>query len=540
MILVVLIAVPFVAGILAWGFGRLHHLAARWISLVAMLVDLALSLLLWIQNPGVSITGGQWISRIDLSWIPQWGISFELAADGLSLLMIVLTALLGVISVAISWGPVKENPGFYHLNLCWVMAGIFGVFVALDLFLFYLFWELMLVPMYFLIAVWGHENRRAAAIKFLLFTQAGGLLMLVAILALVMVHGAATGVYTFDYFKLLGTSYGPRVEMALMLGFFVAFAVKLPAFPVHTWLPDAHTQAPTAGSVILAGLLLKTGAYGFLRFVVPLFPHAAIRFAPIAVVLGVIGIIYGAVLAFAQTDLKRLVAYTSISHLGFILLGVFSWNTLALQGVVIQMIAHGLSTGALFILVGSIQDRIHTRDMRSMGGFWQQAPRMGGSMMFFALASLGLPGLANFVGEFLIFLGAFRTYPVLTIIATVGVIFATVYALWMVFRTFQGAPAAEKRLADLDLREIAVLGALGAALIWIGFFPQSVLNTASPALQGLQTEAGLNLAGKPPSPDGARLLLLAAPPADSIAAAPALSSPSVSPSSAARRSVNEL
>lgn len=501
MILVILIAVPFAAGILAWGFGRLHHLAARWISLVAMVVDLVVSIALWIHHPGISITGGPWVSQIDLPWIPQWGIHFELAADGLSLLMIVLSALLGVAAVAISWS-VTENTSFYHLNLCWVMAGIFGVFVALDLFLFYLFWELMLIPMYFLIAVWGHENRRAAAIKFLLFTQAGGLLMLVAILALVMVHGEQTGVYTFDYFKLLGGTYDPRLEMGLMLGFFIAFAVKLPAFPVHTWLPDAHTQAPTAGSLILAGLLLKTGAYGFLRFVVPLFPHAAARFAEIAVILGVIGIIYGAVLAFAQTDLKRLVAYTSISHLGFVLLGVFAWNTLALQGVVVQMIAHGLSTGALFILVGSIQDRIHSRDMREMGGFWKLAPRMGGSTMFFALASLGLPGLANFVGEFLIFLGAFRVYPVLTIIATVGVIFATVYSLWIVYRAFQGAPAPNRHLSDLTVREIAVLGALGAALVWIGFFPQTVLNTASPALRGLQNEAGLTVTERPAGGEG--------------------------------------
>jgi NADH-quinone oxidoreductase subunit M len=285
--------------------------------------------------------------------------------------------------------------GLFHLNLMLVLAGVTGVFLALDLFLFYFFWELMLVPMYFLIDLWGHENRHYAAIKFFLFTQLSGLLMLLAILGLHFLHKEATGEATFDYTKLLHTPMGSTAQMLLMLGFFGAFAVKLPAVPFHTWLPDAHTEAPTAGSVILAGLLLKTGAYGMIRFVVPLFPEAAAVFAPIAMTVGVIGIVYGAILAFAQTDLKRLVAYTSVSHLGFVLLGIFVWNKLALQGAVMQMICHGLSTGALFIIVGELQDRIHTRDMRRMGGLWTVAPRMGAVAMFFAMASLGLPGLGT-------------------------------------------------------------------------------------------------------------------------------------------------
>lgn len=486
MILVLLVAIPIIAGILCFFFSGLAPRWNRWITFLAAVADFLLAGLLWLEHPSATLVGGPWIMTVSLPWVPQWGIDFRLATDGLSLLLILLTALLTALSVLISWTPIKERVAFFHLNINLVTAGIIGVFLAEDLFLFYLFWELMLIPMYFIIAIWGHENRRFAAIKFVIFTQSGALLMLLAILALYFIHGARTGDYTFNYFRLLGTPLPSPVAMALMLGFFAAFAIKLPAFPVHTWLPDAHTQAPTAGSVILAGLLLKTGAYGLIRFVIPLFPEAAHRFAPIAIILGVAGILYGAALAFAQDDLKRLVAYTSISHLGFVLIGVFAWNTLALQGAVIQMIAHGASTGALFIIVGSIQDRIHSRDMRAMGGFWTLAPRMGGMTMFFALASLGLPGMANFIGELLIFLGAYRSYPVYVIIAAVGLILATVYSLWVVFRAFHGAVRPGAKLPDLDPRELGSLSILAALLLWVGIFPQAVLNVSARAVEGLQ------------------------------------------------------
>jgi NADH-quinone oxidoreductase subunit M len=278
----------------------------------------------------------------------------------------------------------------------------------------------------------------------------------------------------------------PSTALWLMLGFFIAFVVKLPAVPVHSWLPDAHTEAPTAGSVILAGLLLKTGAYGLIRFVVPLFPEAAQRFAPVGLALGVVGIIYGAVLAFAQTDLKRLVAYTSISHMGFVLLGVFAWNLLALQGTVMQMLCHGVATGALFILVGQIQERIHTRDLRRMGGFWSLAPRMGGVAMVFALASLGLPGLGNFIGEFLVLVGLFRASVWMTVLASLGLVAATIYSLWMIQRVFHGPVETEYRLPDLSPRETLIMGALIAAIVGLGLYPQPVLNAAQPALNQLQ------------------------------------------------------
>ncbi len=406
--------------------------------------------------------------------------------DGLSLLMVMLTAFLGIMSVAASWTEIKGRVGFFHFNLMWSLAGIIGVFLSLDLFLFYFFWELMLVPMYFLIALWGHENRVYAAVKFFIFTQLSGLLMLAAILGLYFVHAGATGISTFDYSQLLGTTMSSTKAIFLMLGFVIAFIVKLPAIPFHTWLPDAHTEAPTAGSVILAGLLLKTGAYGLIRFAVPLFPQAAFAFAPVAMTLGVMGILYGAVLAFGQNDLKRLVAYTSVSHMGFVLLGVFAWNELALQGAVIQMICHGISTGALFIIVGALQERIHTRDLEDMGGFWTTAPRMGGVGLFFGLASLGLPGLGNFVGEFLVLLGAYKVSMPIAAVAAVGLVFATVYSLWMIQRTFFGPGKEGPGVLDLKLREMAVISLMIAVIVWIGLYPQPVMNTFAPTVDALQ------------------------------------------------------
>ena len=293
------------------------------------------------------------------------------------------------------------------------LAGTVGVFLAVDLFLFFFFWELMIIPMYFLISIWGHENRTYAAIKFVIFTQVSSLLLLLAIVVLALASHNQTGVYTFDYFKLLNTGLDPDVAFWLMLGFFIAFTVKLPAVPFHTWLPDAHTQAPTGGSVILAGVMLKTGAYGLLRFVIPLFPEAAHRFAPIAMTMGVVSVLYAAMMAYAQADLKRLVAYTSVSHMGFILIGIFSWDYFALQGAVITMLAHGISASALFMIAGTLQDRLHTREMGRMGGLWAALPQLSALVLFFAMASMGLPGLGNFIGEFLVLLGAFKVNIVL-------------------------------------------------------------------------------------------------------------------------------
>jgi len=398
---------------------------------------------------------------------------------------VLLTVFLGLVAVAVSWNEITERVGFFHFNLMFVLTGIVGVFLAMDLFMFYFFWEVMLVPMYFLIAVWGHENRIYAAVKLFLFTQVRGLLMLVAILGLYFLHHRGTGVYTFHYASLLGTAMPASAATWLMLGFFAAFAVKLPSVPVHTWLADAHTEAPTAGSVLLAGLMLKTGAYGMIRFVVPLFPQAAFDFAPVAMGLGAVSIVYGALLAFSQTDLKRLVAYTSVSHMGFVLLGVFAWNTLALQGAVMQIVCHGVSTAALFVLVGALQERIHSREIRDMGGLWETVPRMGAVALVFAMASLGLPGLGNFVGEILVLLGAYRASVPLTVVAATGLVGATVYALWFIQVSFHGPNRNGWRLPDLSRREAAVLGSMIAAIVWLGLYPQPVLDASSGTVRTL-------------------------------------------------------
>ncbi|MBM3122198.1 MAG: NADH-quinone oxidoreductase subunit M, partial [Chloroflexi bacterium] len=369
--LVLLFILPLAGGALGWAWARERPAASRGALAVALGCGLALTVWLWATaSPG----SGPWLFEAQWPWIPALGISFHLALDGLSLLMVALSYFLGLAAVLASWEGIQRQVGLFHFMLGLALTGIVGVFMAADLFLFLFCWELMLVPMVFLIAIWGHEHRRAAALKFAIFTQAGGLLLLLAILGLYVAHGHETGQYTFDYAALQGVSLGPVAAMWLALGFFVAFAIKLPAVPLHTWLPDAHTEAPTAGSVILAGLLLKTGGYGLIRLVAPLFPEAAERLAPAAMVLGVVGILYGAALAFAQTDLKRLVAYTSVSHLGFVLLGVFAGNDDGLRGAVVVMVCHGLSTGALFILVGALQDRLGTRDLRRMGGLWTLAP----------------------------------------------------------------------------------------------------------------------------------------------------------------------
>ena len=483
MILICLIVILLVAGVLAGIAARWDALLSRFIALTAIGVDFVLTAGLWSVKPGAQ---QKWIEEVDLNWIPSFGIHFHLAVDGLSLLMLLLTFFLGIVSVLTSWTEIRERVGFFHFNLLWVLAGIVGVFLAVDLFLFYFAWELMLVPMYFLIVIWGHERRVYAAVKFFLFTQCSGLLMLIAILALYFIHHQVTGVYTFEYSELLGTQLSSGAGLWIMLGFFVAFAVKLPAVPLHTWLPDAHTEAPTAGSVILAGLLLKTGAYGMMRFVIPLFPHAAHEFTPVALVLAVIGIVYGAVMAYAQTDFKRLVAYTSVSHLGFVLLGIFSWNPLALQGAIMTMICHGLSTGGLFVVVGGLQERIHTRDLERMGGLWTAAPRLSGAALFFSMASLGLPGIGDFVGEFLVLLGSYRISVPITVVASVGILASTFYALRMVQRAFQGPNPRPWQLSDLTPREGLMVGAMIAGLLWLGLYPQPVLNTFGPALQKLQ------------------------------------------------------
>ena len=479
MILIYIIIILLAGSIIALISGTRNSILPRIISLFVLATDLILSISLAFLPVSPE---NKWLIEIKVAWIREFGISLHLAVDGLSMLMLLLTFFLGIIAVIISWKEINKRTGFFHFNLLLIIAGITGVFLSIDLFLFYFFWEMMLVPMYFLIGIWGHEKRTAASYKFFLYTQAGGLLMLISILSLYFIHGRASGLYTFDYLDLAGTALQRSTAMLIMLGFLAAFLVKLPVVPLHNWLPDAHTEAPTAGSLILAALLLKTGAYGLLRFIIPLFPSASVEFAPVAMLLGVTGILYGAKLAFAQTDLKRLVAYTRVSHLGFVILGVFTFNEIAYQGVVMQMIAHGISTGALFILVGQLYERIHTRDLNKMGGLWQTAPVMGAAGLIFSMASLGLPGMANFVAEVLILTGTFNSNAIIGCLATTGLIAAAIYSLRIVQKVFHGEKNTDWKFRDLSVREKIVSALMIIIIVVLGFFPGPVFKTAQPAL----------------------------------------------------------
>jgi NADH-quinone oxidoreductase subunit M len=479
----------FVGGIISWLAQEWNKDWPKWVSLFTCIIVAALICPLFFESADiiVSVDGASshWIELVNIEWIPRFGIGIAVGLDGLSLLMVMLTVFLGFVAIISSWTEIKDRSGFFQFNLLWTLAGVIGVFTSLDLFLFFFFWEVMLIPMYFLIAIWGHENRAYAAMKFFLFTQVSGLLMLISILTLVLYTNNQTGQLTFNYFDLLAHQLPADIAYYVMLGFFVAFVVKLPAFPFHPWLPDAHTQAPTAASVLLAGILLKTGAYGLIRFTIPLFPDASQKIAEVAMFIGAISIIYGAVLAFAQSDFKRLVAYSSVSHMGFVLVGLYAFNEIAIQGAVMQMIAHGFSTAALFMMAGAIQHRLHTRDMRKMGGLWHEMPRMGAITLFFIVASLGMPGLGNFVGEFLVLMGAFQTDIVITTIAAMGLITGAIYSLIAMQKVFQGPGDEKRKLVDIGGRELWALIPLIIGLIWLGVYPQTVFDRVDPVLASL-------------------------------------------------------
>lgn len=440
------------------------------ISLVTFLISCALYF--WFDP---SIVEPQFVEQY--SWIPSLGVEYFIGIDGLSLFLVLLTTFLTPLCVLISWNDIRAKIKQFYALLLILETGILGVFVAFDLFLFYLFWEAMLIPMYFLIGIWGGPNRIYAAVKFFLYTIAGSLLMLVAIVFLYNFHETQTGIATFNIFELYGTNLPAHQKYWLFLAFFVAFAIKVPLFPFHTWLPDAHTEAPTAGSVILAGVLLKMGTYAILRFAIPLFPDMARYFAPVIIVLGLVGIIYGALVAMIQPDVKKLVAYSSVSHLGFVMVGMFVFNEQGLHGAILQMVNHGLSTGALFLLVGMIYERRHTRMIADFGGIAKQMPVYFFLFLIVLLSSIGLPLLNGFVGEFLILLGAFRAKAWVAIVATTGVIWGAVYMLWMFQRMMFGPLDKEenKNLKDLNRREIAILVPIVLVIFWIGIYSNSFL-----------------------------------------------------------------
>ncbi|MDQ3556347.1 MAG: NADH-quinone oxidoreductase subunit M [Gemmatimonadota bacterium] len=474
--------------------------SAKQVALGVGLVELLVSIpLFWSFDPAASCAqagviramagGGAEVPMqncLDVPWIAEWGIGLRLGLDGISLFMVLLTTLLLPLMILGSWTYIRDRERMFYAMLLVLTGGVVGVFVSLDLFLFYVFWEAVLIPMYFLIGIWGGKERIYAAIKFFLYTAVGSLLMLVAIVYLYIRAQTLTGgVSTFSYWDFLALPLTPGEQGWLFAAFALAFAIKVPIFPFHTWLPHAHVQAPTAGSVVLAGVLLKMGTYGFLRFGVPLFPVAAgSRFVvSLALVLGVVGIIYGALVAAVQPNAKRLVAYTSVAHLGFVILGIFAFNLQGMQGALLVMIGHGLSTPMLFFLLGMLYERRHSYEIADFGGLAATLPVFAGMLVFAAMASIGLPGTSGFVSEFLVLLGTFRSHPFAALIATTGVVFAAFYMLPMVQRLLFNALSnpGNRSVPDLNGREIALLMPLVVLILWIGVYPRPLLDRMQPA-----------------------------------------------------------
>ena len=455
-------------------------------TLLVTLAEFLLSLPL-VFGFDAAAAGMQFVQRA--LWIPGYGIEYHVGVDGISLWLVMLTTFLMPIAVLSSYEAVEKHVKEFLIFILVLEVGMVGVFLAIDLFLFYIFWEIVLVPMYFLIGVWGSDRRIYSAIKFFLYTFAGSVLMLVAIIALYFHHHDVTGVYTTNLLSLYELSIPVKLQFWMFSAFGLAFAVKVPMFPFHTWLPDAHVDAPTPGSVILAALLLKMGTYGFLRFAMPLFPVAAFDLMPLIGALAVVGIIYGALVAMVQKDMKKLVAYSSVSHLGFVMLGLFAFNIQGIQGGILQMVNHGISTGALFLLVGFLYERRHTRLVSEYGGLFKVIPVYATVFMIVALSSLGLPGLNNFAGEFLILMGAFQSMKGLTVAATVGIFFAAVYMLWTFQRVMFGTVGNEKNrhLPDMNAREVACMLPLLLFIFWIGVYPQTFLRKMEASVSAVVT-----------------------------------------------------
>ena len=456
----------------------------RWVAHIVVFVDMVLSLFLL---RGFDFTSAELQHVTRASWIPTIGVEYFMGIDGISLLLIILTTVLGAIAFMSSWTYITTRIKEYYVFLLLLQTGMLGVFVSFDFFLFYIFWEVMLVPMYFLIGIWGGKNRMYAAIKFFLYTLFGSVLMLLAILALYFHMHAVTGTWTLNILEYYQLDVPANLQWWVFLGFFFGFAIKVPMWPFHTWLPDAHVQAPTAASVILAAVLLKMGAYGFIRLSLPVLPDASIDFAPLIAVLSIIAIIYGALVAMMQKDWKSLVAYSSVSHMGFITLGIFALNPVGLQGGLIQMLSHGISTGGLFLVVGLIYERTHTREIAAFSGLGKVMPVYATLFAIIMLSSMGLPGLNGFIGEFLILVGVFEANPVWAYWAVWGVVLAAAYLLWLFQRVMLGEVKDDKiaGLKDLNLRETMTLAPLCVLAIWMGLYPKPILETLEPPVNAI-------------------------------------------------------
>ena len=477
-LLTTVLFLPLIGALMLLGFPREREDAVRFCAMIVMVLTFAVSVALFLLVDG-ALPQMQWVERA--AWLTSLGIYYHIGVDGISLPLVLLTTLLTPIAFLQAWHNVEIKVKEFAILMLVLETGMLGVFLALDMFLFFIFWEVILIPMYFLIGVWGGALRYQAMIKFLLYTMAGSALMLVAIITLHFLNLSpdygGTGqpsFYLFDFYRL----NLPLGWQKLMFGaFFLSFAIKVPLFPFHTWLPLAHVEAPTAGSVILAGVLLKMGTYGLLRFCLPMFPQAADIYAPLISTLAVIGIIYGALVAMVQPDVKKLVAYSSVSHMGFVVLGIFSGTMAGIQGSVLQMVSHGLSTGALFLLVGMIYDRRHTREISDFGGLWKPMPVFAAFFLVAMFSSIGLPGLNGFVGEFLILLGTFEAHRIFAILAALGVILGAVYMLWMYQRVMYGDVTHDvnQHLNDMSGREIALMIPVVVLMFWIGIYPNTFL-----------------------------------------------------------------
>ena len=477
-LLSILIFLPLIGGILL-AFLRSSPESIKRTSFGITLLNFVISIPLFV-NFNKATHEMQFVERAD--WVPAFNIEYAVGVDGISVLFVILTTLLTPLCVLVSWKSVTSRVKEFMVALLVMEAAMIGVFVALDFVLFYVFWEAMLIPMVLMIGVWGGERRIYASVKFFLYTLAGSLLLLVAMIALYFLGGE-----TFNIVKLMDGDYSTTAQFWIFWAFFLAFAIKIPMFPFHTWLPDAHVEAPTAGSVILAGILLKMGGYGFLRFCLPMTPEASRAFSGIILVLSVVAILYGAYMALAQIDLKKLIAYSSVSHMGFVTLGIFVINTQGIEGALMQMINHGIITGAIFLMVGMIYERTHSRLISDHGGIMKPMPKYGVMLVIFVLASLGLPGTNGFVGEFLVLLGSFLKYPGLAALATIGIVLAAVYLLWMLQRVLFGpiSKPDNNRLLDLDRREMVILVPLVLLVFWIGFYPDPLLSVMHVSVEHL-------------------------------------------------------
>lgn len=479
MALIALIALPFALGLLSLALARVSVALTRWVTLAGLMLISALAIPLLSAAP----QDGPWLQIYNQPWLPSLGASWLFAGDGLSVSLALTSCLLGALCVAVSWQEIGKRVGLFHLCICWTVAACNGVFFAMDLILFIFFWEAMLVPSFLLIALYGHEKRESAAMKYLVFNQAGGIALIAAVLA----TGALVDPINFSAFQLSELDLSYDLQFWALLGFSAAFLVKLPTVPLHAWLPDAHTQAPTAGSILLAGLLLKTGAYGLYRFPALLFPDAAADLTPYMLYLGALSAIYGGVLAAGQSDGKRLVAYTSVAHMGFVLMGIFAATPLALTGAGVEMIAHALSASALFLMMGVLQERTGTRELGALGGLQRRTPRLALALSFFVVAALAMPGTANFVGEALVIFGVFQVRWPVAVAAAFGLILSVVYATKLLQGTVFGRPDEDHPLADLNARELAQAVPLILGILAIGLQPQWLINILEPSVDAARS-----------------------------------------------------